>query len=94
MLEAMATGRSIVATDVPGAGEALDGAGGPLVQPEDPGRLGSGDRAEAARPERAAAEGSAARERVEQTYPRDLTRAGVADSTRSPLSSSTEPTIL
>jgi glycosyltransferase involved in cell wall biosynthesis len=34
MLEAMATGRSIVITDVPGAREALDGAGA-IVPPED-----------------------------------------------------------
>jgi glycosyltransferase involved in cell wall biosynthesis len=38
MLEAMATGRSIVITDVPGAREALDGAGA-IVPPEDPDAL-------------------------------------------------------
>ena len=38
MLEAMATGRSIVITDVPGAREALDGAGA-IVPPEDAGAL-------------------------------------------------------
>ena len=71
VLEAMATGRNVVATDVPGMRDAL-GETGTLVPPEDPGRL-----AEAVA-ERLlnGAPGAAARQRVEALH--DVARATAA----------------
>jgi glycosyltransferase involved in cell wall biosynthesis len=67
MLEAMATGRSIVITDVPGAREALSGTGA-VVPPEDPEALAAAiverllDRSQRAR------EGEAAAHRARASY--------------------------
>jgi glycosyltransferase involved in cell wall biosynthesis len=94
LLEAMACGRSIVATDVPGTREALDDVCGPLVQPEDPDALAAAIVPKLQDPVRAASEGRAARERVEQAYPVDLTRAGFAELYEELLSSSREPSLL
>jgi glycosyltransferase involved in cell wall biosynthesis len=94
LLEAMACGRSIVATDVPGTREALDDVCGPLVQPEDPDALAAAIVPKLQDPVRAASEGRAARERVEQAYPLGLTRAGVAELYEELLSSSREPSLL
>jgi glycosyltransferase involved in cell wall biosynthesis len=94
LLEAMASGRSIVATDVPGASEALGEVGGPLVPPEDPAALAAAIVTRLQDPERAASEGRAARERVEQTFPLAATRAGVAELYEELLSSNREPSPL
>jgi glycosyltransferase involved in cell wall biosynthesis len=94
LLEAMACARSIVATDVPGAREALGGVGGPLVAPEDADALAAAIVPRLRDPKMATAEGRAARERVERTYPLDLTRARVAELYEELLSSSTEPSAL
>lgn len=94
LLEAMACGRSIVATDVPGASEALGEVGGPLVPPEDPAALAAAIVARLQDPARAASEGRAARERVEQSFPLSSTRAGVAELYEELLSSNREPSPL
>ena len=98
MLEAMARGRSIVATDVPGALEALADDAGAVVPPEDPVALADAIAVRLLHPERAAAEGRRARQRVEQAYALDTTTARIADAydevlgVRSRASSSTGPT--
>ena len=94
LLEAMACGRSIVATDVPGASEALGDVTGPLVPPEDPAALAAAIVTRLQDPSRAASEGRAARERVEQSFPLAVTRAGVAALYEELLSSNTEPSPL
>ena len=94
LLEAMARGRSVVATDVPGAAEALDATGDGLVPPEDPIALASAIAARLSDPARAADEGRAVRARVEQTFSLRLTRDRVAGLYEELLSSSTEPTPL
>jgi glycosyltransferase involved in cell wall biosynthesis len=97
MLEAMASGRSIVASDVPGAEEALDGDAGELVPPEDPVALASALAERLLDPAKAAAEGKRARERVESSH--DLRRmtaalAGLYEELLGvPVSSSRERTI-
>jgi glycosyltransferase involved in cell wall biosynthesis len=68
MLEAMATGRSIVASDVAGAAEALGGDAGALVPPEDPTALADALAERLLDPAKAAAEGRRARERVEGSH--------------------------
>ncbi|HEU5066378.1 MAG TPA: glycosyltransferase, partial [Gaiellaceae bacterium] len=98
MLEAMARGRSIVATDVPGALEALDDDAGGVVPPEDPVALADAIAVRLLDPELAAAEGRRARQRAEQAYDLDATTARIAEAyeqvlgARSPVSSSTGPT--
>jgi glycosyltransferase involved in cell wall biosynthesis len=77
LLEAMASGRSVVATDVPGAREAL-GEPDQLVPAEDPAALAEAIAARLTDPSRAAAEGRAARERAERMYPLRATRDAVA----------------
>ena len=67
VLEAMAAGRTVVASDVAGMREAL-GDTGFIVPPEDPGALATGLAQAFTQPR-----GTAARERVEQLY--DLRRA-------------------
>jgi glycosyltransferase involved in cell wall biosynthesis len=67
MLEAMATGRSIVATDVPGAREAVDGTGA-IVPPEDPEALAAAIAARLLDPRRREAEGRAAADRARQNH--------------------------
>jgi glycosyltransferase involved in cell wall biosynthesis len=90
LLEAMARGRSIVATDVPGASEALGDASGDLVPPEDPAALARALATRLADPARTAAEGRAARQRLEQAYPLRSTLDRVAELYEELLSSSTE----
>lgn len=68
MLEAMAKGRSIVATDVAGAEEALDGDSGALVPPEDAAALADALAERLLDPGKAAAEGRHARKRVERSH--------------------------
>jgi glycosyltransferase involved in cell wall biosynthesis len=92
MLEAMARGRSIVAADVPGAGEALDGAGA-IVAVGDVSALGRELAARLADPAKAAAEGHAARERAERFHALSDTSAAVAE-LYAEISSSTGPSPL
>ena len=93
LLEAMARGRSIVASDVPGASEAL-GETGQLVPPEDPAALAGALAARLSDRSRSAAEGRAARARVEQTFPLRSTRDSVAELYAELVSSSKEPSPL
>ena len=97
MLEAMATGRSIVASDVPGAGEALGGDAGALVPPEDPAALANALSERLLDPAKAAVEGRRARERVERSHDLRAMTAALAELyeelLKVPASSSTEPTI-
>jgi glycosyltransferase involved in cell wall biosynthesis len=98
MLEAMARGRSIVATDVPGALEALDDDAGAVVPPEDPGALAEAIAVRLLDPKRTAAEGRRARQRAEQAYDLGTTTARIVElyeqllGARTPASSSTGPT--
>jgi len=62
MLEAMARGRSIVATDVPGAREAMGDSAGAIVPVEDPPALAAAIAERLLDPAKAAAEGRAAAE--------------------------------
>jgi len=94
MLEAMARGRSVVATDVPGAREALDEDAGAIVLVEDVSGLGEELAARLAEPALAAAEGHAARERAEQRHDLRAMTSSVADLYGELLSSSTEPSPL
>ena len=94
LLEAMARGRSVVATDVPGASEALGDSSGDLVPPEDPAALAVAIASRLADPARTAAEGQAARQRLEQAYPLRSTLDRVAELYEELLSSSTEPSRL
>ena len=73
MLEAMAAGRSLVATDVAGAREALEGGGGVVVPVEDAPALSTAllERLEA--PETADAEGSEARAVAQARFGLDRT---------------------
>jgi glycosyltransferase involved in cell wall biosynthesis len=73
MLEAMATGRSVVATDVAGAAEALSGVAGALVPPEDPQGLSSALITRLEDPDLATAEGRAGRRRAERDHSLDAT---------------------
>ena len=97
MLEAMARGRSIVATDVPGALEALDDDAGAVVPPEDPAALADAIAVRLLDPDRAAAEGRRARQRAERNYDLRTTTARIAEAydqvlgARSRASSSTGP---
>jgi glycosyltransferase involved in cell wall biosynthesis len=72
MLEAMASGRSVVAADIEGAREALGPergvAAGGLVTPDDPAGLGVSLVRRLTTPGLAAAEGLLARRRVEARY--------------------------
>ena len=79
MLEAMARGRSIVATDVPGALEALADDAGAVVPPEDPAALADAIAVRLLDRELAAAEGRRARERAEQAYDLRTTTARIAE---------------
>ena len=97
MLEAMARGRSIVATDVPGALEALDDDAGAVVPPEDPAALADAIAVRLLDPDQAAAEGRRARQRAEEAFDLGTTTARIAEAydqvlgSRSPASSSTGP---
>ncbi len=79
MLEAMARGRSVVATDVPGAREALGEEAGAIVPPERPDALADALVLRLLDRERAAADGRAGRLRAERFH--DLRQANekVAD---------------
>jgi glycosyltransferase involved in cell wall biosynthesis len=98
MLEAMARGRSIVATDVPGALEALEDDAGAVVPPEDPVALADAIAIRLLDPQQAGAEGRRARQRAEQAYDLATTTARITEAydqvlgARSPASSSTGPT--
>ena len=73
LLEAMARGRSIVSTDVPGARGAL-GEAGAIVPSEDPGALADALAERLLDPERAAREGAEGRARAERLF--DIRRTG------------------
>jgi glycosyltransferase involved in cell wall biosynthesis len=94
----MARGRSIVATDVPGALEALDDDTGAVVRLEDPAALADAIAVRLLDPARAAAEGRRARQRAEQAHDLATTTARIAEvydellGAGSPVSSSTGPT--
>jgi glycosyltransferase involved in cell wall biosynthesis len=68
ILEAMARGRSIVATDVAGSHEQLGGEAGVVVPPEDPDALAAEIVRRLADPELRAAEGLAARRRAVSSH--------------------------
>ena len=68
MLEAMATGRPVVASDVAGASEALRGDGGAVVPPEDNDALSTALIVRLEDPYRARNEGMAGRSRVEAAH--------------------------
>jgi glycosyltransferase involved in cell wall biosynthesis len=68
MLEAMARGRSVVASDVPGAEEALNREAGALVPPEDAAALADALAERLLDPEQTAVEGRAARMRAERSH--------------------------
>jgi len=94
MLEAMARGRSVVAADVPGASEALDDLSGKLIPPEDPAALAAALGSRLCHLAKAGAEGRAARQHVERTYPLHATTESVAELYHDLLSSSREPSAL
>ena len=81
MLEAMASGRSVVATDIEGAKEAMgDGAdepAGALVRPGDAAGLAAALACRLERPDLAAAEGQAGRRRVAARHNLDTLTAGI-----------------
>jgi glycosyltransferase involved in cell wall biosynthesis len=79
MLEAMARGRSIVATDVSGAREALGADAGAIVPVGEPGALADALAARLLNPDEAAAEGRAARLRAERHYSFATTAAAITD---------------
>ena len=68
LLEAMATGRSVVASDVEGMGEALGEDAGALVPPEDPGALAAAVATRLLDPALAGREGRAGRDRAERRH--------------------------
>jgi glycosyltransferase involved in cell wall biosynthesis len=67
-LEALACGRSVVATDVEGMREAIGDESGAIVAPEDPTALADAVVTRLRDPERAAAEGRRGRARTEQQF--------------------------
>jgi glycosyltransferase involved in cell wall biosynthesis len=79
MLEAMARGRSIVATDVSGAREALGADAGAIVPVGEPGTLADALAARLVNLDEAAVEGRAARLRAEKHYSFATTAAAIAD---------------
>jgi glycosyltransferase involved in cell wall biosynthesis len=78
MLEAMARGRSVVATDVPGAREALGEEGGAIVPPEQPKLLADALVERLLDRERAGAEGRSARRRAERFHDRRVGLEAIA----------------
>jgi glycosyltransferase involved in cell wall biosynthesis len=97
MLEAMARGRAVVATEVGGAAEAL-GETGTLVPGEDPSALAFALSTQLLDPDGSAAMGHAARARAERFHDLKTTTQAVADLYAEllgqPASSSTGPTPL
>ena len=79
MLEAMASGRSVVASDVGGAREALGGEAGAVVPPGDAAALANAIADRLRDPARAAGEGRAARERAERFHDLSATTAALAE---------------
>lgn len=77
MLEAMATGRPVVASDVAGAREALASEAGAVVPAEDPAALASALVARLADPDLAEREGRVGRERAERAHSLDATVARI-----------------
>ena len=96
MLEAMARGRSVVATDVPGAEEALDREAGALVPPEDSAALADALADRLLDPDQTAVEGRAARMRAERSHDLGKMTNAIAALYEEvlALSSSTEPKTL
>lgn len=78
MLEAMAVGRSVVATDVPGAREAIDGNGA-VVPVEEPDAIAAAVAERLLDPARADVEGREARRRAEAAHDFRLTAESIAD---------------
>lgn len=78
MLEAMAHGRSLVATDVDGAREALGDAVGAIVPIEDAPALSAALATRLANPRRTAAEGRDARRRAEAFHDARMTADSIA----------------
>lgn len=77
-MEAMALGRSVVATDVAGTAEGLADGAGAVVPVDDAAALAGAVTERLRDPERAAAEGSAARATVERRYDLTVTSACAA----------------
>ncbi|RKT55434.1 glycosyltransferase [Saccharothrix australiensis] len=76
LLESLAAGRPVVATDVDGVGEVLSGGGGLVVPPRDPAATAEALRALLFDPARRAAEGAAGRAAVSRAHdPRALMRS-------------------
>ena len=87
MLEAMARGRSVVATDVPGARDCLASGAGGIVPIGDRGALAQALVTRLHDPRRAAAEGKIGRRQIETTYNIERTRDGMRDVYRTVLRS-------
>jgi len=79
MLEAMARGRSVVASNVPGAEEALDGEAGALVSQEDPTALADALAERLLNPAKSNTEGRRARARAERSHDLRSMTAAVAE---------------
>jgi glycosyltransferase involved in cell wall biosynthesis len=79
MLEAMARGRAVVATDVAGADEALGSEAGAVIPVEDVRALADALVVRLLDPARAAAEGAAGRARAERSHDARSTAAAAAD---------------
>jgi glycosyltransferase involved in cell wall biosynthesis len=79
ILEAMARGRSVVATDVAGSREAIGDGAGAIVPPEDPAALGAEIGKRLADPGLREAEGREARARAMRSHDIRRTTAQVAE---------------
>jgi glycosyltransferase involved in cell wall biosynthesis len=79
LLEAMASGRSVVATNVPGVREALGDEAGAVVAPEAVAELADAVAARLLDPALAEAEGAAARRRAERQHDLRTTHERIAD---------------
>jgi glycosyltransferase involved in cell wall biosynthesis len=79
LLEAMASGRSVVATDVPGVREALGDDAGAVVAPGAVGELADAVAARLLDPALAEAEGAAGRKRAERQHDLRTTHDRIAD---------------
>jgi glycosyltransferase involved in cell wall biosynthesis len=78
LLEALAAGRSVVVTDVPGMSEVVVGGVGAVVPADDPAALAAAVGARLGDVSLADAEGAAGRERVERFHDRRVQFDGVA----------------
>ena len=79
LLEAMARGRTVVATDVAGTRECLGDEAGGIVPSEDPAALARALLERVTNPALAAAEGTAARRRVERGFSLERTTARILE---------------